>query len=257
MSDRDEDAVGLELGERVGPDVPEPDMGDLARIFLAADLVDDAVPDHLDLRMLEQAVLQDAFGAEVVAAMHQRHLRGEVGEEQRFLHRGVAAADHHDFLAAIEEAVAGRAGRDAKALEFFFRRHAEPARLRTGRENHAVGEIDVAGVAGEPERPMRELELVDEIGDDLRSDMDRLLLHLLHQPGALDDVGEARVVFHVGGDGELPARLDALDQDRLQHRARGVDGRRIARRAGTDDDDLGVDWGRHGCLTCRVGSAPA
>ena len=34
-------------------------------------------------------------------------------------------------------------------------------------------------------------------------------LHLLHQPGALDDVGEARIVLDVGGDGQLAAGLDA------------------------------------------------
>ena len=47
-------------------------------------------------------------------------LDGEVGEEQRFLDRGVAAADHQHFLAAIEEAVAGGAGGDAEALELLF-----------------------------------------------------------------------------------------------------------------------------------------
>ena len=67
-----------------------------------------------------------------------------------------------------------------------------------------------------------------------------LLLHLLHQPGALDDVGEAGIVLHIGGDGELAAGLDALDQDRLQHGAGGIDRGRIAGRAGADDDDLGV-----------------
>ena len=175
-------------------------------------------------------------------------MRGEIGQKQRFLDRGIAAADHDDFLAAIEEAVAGRAGRDAETLELLFRRHAEPARLRAGGKDHGFGEIDVAGIAGEPERPLRELEFGDEIGDDPGADMGSLLLHLLHQPGALDDVGEAGIVFHVGGDGELPAGLDALDQDRLQHRPRGIDRRGVTGRAGTDDDDLGVDGRRHGTI---------
>ncbi len=196
--------------------------------------------------MLEQPLLQDALGAEMIAAMHDGHLRGEVGQEQRFLDRGVAAADHDDFLAAVEEAVAGRAGRDAKALEFFFRRRAEPARLRAGGEDHGFGEIDVAAVAGQPERPLREVELGDEIGDDLGADMGGLLFHLLHQPRTLDHVGEARIVLDVGGDGELAAGLDALDQDRFQHRARRVDRGGVTGRAGTDDDDLGVNGGGHG-----------
>src|SRR5450759_5704864 len=122
-------------------------MGDLARILRAADFVDGAVPDHPDLGMLEQANLQDALGAEMIAAMHNGHLRGEVGEKQRFLDRGVAAADHDDLLAAIEKSVAGRAGRHAKALEFLFRWRAEPARLRAGGKNDGFREIDVAAVA--------------------------------------------------------------------------------------------------------------
>jgi len=88
------------------------------------------------------------------AAMHEGHMRREIGEKHRFLDRGVAAADHDDFLAAIEESVAGGAGRHANALEFFFRRRAEPARLRAGGENDGFGEIDVAAVAGQAERPL-------------------------------------------------------------------------------------------------------
>src|SRR5262249_41663608 len=71
-------------------------------------------------------------------------------------------------------------------------------------------------------------------------DMLGLLLHLLHQPGALDDVGEARIILHVGGDGELAAGLDALNQDRLEHGAGSVNRSGISRRPGADDDDLGA-----------------
>ena len=195
--------------------------------------------------MPEQALLQDALGAEMVAAMHDRHGRSKVGQEQRLLDRGVAAADHDDLLAAIEEPVAGRAGRDSEPLEFLFRRHAEPARLGAGGEDHRLGEIDIARIAGQPERLLREFEPGDEVGDDLGADMGGLLFHLLHQPRALDDVGKSRIVFHVGGDGELTAGLDALNQHGFEHRARRIDRRGVTRRAGADDDDLGVDGGRH------------
>ena len=80
----------------------------------------------------------------------------------------------------------------------------------------------------------------------LGADMLGLLLHLLHQPGALDDVGKARIVLDVGGDGELAAGLDALDQDRLEHGARGIDRGGVAGRAGADDHDFGVGSFGHG-----------
>jgi len=217
MADGDEDAVGGNFRQRAGLDVLQAHAGDFRRIFRAEDFIDRAVPDHVDLGMLEQALLQDALGAEAVAAVNHGHAIGEVGEEQRFLDRGVAAADHHNLLAAIEEAVAGRASGDAEALEGFLRRQAEPARLRAGGEDHGVGEIDVAGIAGEAERALRQIELDDEIVDDARADMRGLLLHLLHQPRALDHIGEAGIVFDIGGDGQLAAGLDSLNQDRLKH----------------------------------------
>jgi hypothetical protein len=125
--------------------------------------------------------------------------------------------------------------------------------LRAGRQNDGFGEVDVAAVAGQAERPLRELGLDDEIGDDFGADMGGLLLHLLHQPRALDHVGKTRIVFDVGGDGELAAGLDALDQDRFEHRAGGIDRGGVTGRAGTDDDDLGMDRGRHGQIALLRG----
>jgi hypothetical protein len=84
--------------------------------------------------------------------------------------------------------------------------------------------------------------------------MGRLLFHLLHQPGTLDDVGKTRIVLDVGGDGELAAGLDTLDQHRFEHCAGGVDRRGVAGRAGADDDDLGVDGGRHRGRSVSEGS---
>src|SRR5271169_2403236 len=146
-------------------------MADLGRVFATADLVDRAVPNHPDLGILEQAVLQNAFGAEMIATMHDGHLRGEVGEEQGFLDRRVATTDDDDFLAAVEEAIAGGASGDAETLEFLLRRQAKPARLRSRGEDDGFGEIDVPAVAGEAERSLEKLEPGDEIGDDLRADM--------------------------------------------------------------------------------------
>src|SRR5579872_2978227 len=48
MANRDEDAVGGEVAERAGLDVLQPDMGDAKRFFGAEDVLDRAVPDHLD-----------------------------------------------------------------------------------------------------------------------------------------------------------------------------------------------------------------
>src|SRR6201982_1106199 len=172
--------------------------------------------------------------------MHDRHAGSEIGEEQRLLDRGIAAADHQHLLAAIEEAVASGAGGNAVALEFLLGRQLQPTRLGAGRDDEAVCEVMVAGLALDPERPVGKIDLAHMIADELGPDVLGLLLHLLHQPGPLDDVCEAGVVLDVGRDGELATGLDALDQDRLQHGAGGIDRGRIARRPGPDDEELGA-----------------
>jgi hypothetical protein len=80
--------------------------------------------------------------------------------------------------------------------------------------------------------------------DDLRADVLGLGLHLLHQPGALDGLGEAGIVLDVRGDGQLAAGLQAGDDHRVQRGASGVDGGGPAGGAGTDDGDAdGAGWG--------------
>jgi hypothetical protein len=101
---------------------------------------DGHVPDHLDLGMGEQAVLQDLLGAELVTAVNHGDGLGEVGQEQGFLDGGVAAADHHDLLAAIEEAVAGGAGRDAEALILSLGGQAQPFGLGAGGDDDRLGQ---------------------------------------------------------------------------------------------------------------------
>ena len=222
-------------------DVAQDDAVDRGRHVGTGDVGELGIPAHLDLGVLEQPVLQDALGAEFVAAVDDGHLAREVGEEQRLLDGGVAAADHDHFLVAVEEAVAGGAGRDAEALELLLGRQAEPARLRAGRDDQRVGGVDRAAVAdaartGGGRSSTSAMMSLTMLG----ADMLGLRLHLLHQPGALDDVGKAGIVLDIGGDGELAAGLQALDDDRLEHGARGIDRRRVAGRARADDDDLGV-----------------
>jgi hypothetical protein len=73
---------------------------------------------------------------------------------------------------------------------------------------------------------------------ELGADMLGLGLHLLHQPGSLDDLGEAGIILDLGGDGELATRLQSGDQGRLQHGARRIDGGGAAGGTAAEDDDL-------------------
>src|SRR5690606_40765683 len=70
VADGDEDAVDGLLGDLAGDGVADLHALDGAWHVLAVDLLDLGVPDHLDLRVPEQAFLQDALGPELAAAVH-------------------------------------------------------------------------------------------------------------------------------------------------------------------------------------------
>ena len=80
-----------------------------------------------------------------------RDFAGEIGEEQRFLDGGVAAADDQHLLVAIEEAIAGGAGRNAEALEMLLRGQVQPLGLGAGADDQRIAGIDLAAIALEPD----------------------------------------------------------------------------------------------------------
>ena len=120
MADGDEGAFGVEPLDRAGLGVPQVDRDQPLGLAAGDELGDLAVPHHLDVGMGEQPVLEDLLGAQRIAAVDQGDVMAVVGHVERFLDRGVAAADHHHLLAAVEEAVAGRAGGDALALQMLL-----------------------------------------------------------------------------------------------------------------------------------------
>jgi len=65
-----------------------------------------------------------------------------------------------------------------------------------------------------------------------------LFLHVLNEFGALDAVWPAGEVFNHGGDGELTSGLVALEDQRLEVGARGINGRGEAGAAGAQNDGI-------------------
>src|SRR5690606_18049679 len=172
--------------------------------------------------------------------VNESHVVGVVGQVERFLDRGVAAADHRDFLAAVEEPVAGGAGGDALARKLLLSGNAKPLGLGAGGNHQRLADVHIAAVTDRAVGPaIGNIDFDDRVPDHLGADMLGLGLHLLHQPRALDHVAKAGIVFDVGGDRELSARLQALHDDRFHPRARAVDRGGVTRRAGADDEHLG------------------
>ena len=215
------------------------DQADAGDLLVAVDVGDLVVPDELDLRVGEGAVLHGGRGAQRVAAVHQVDLVGEPGEERGLFERGVAAADDRDLLLLEERAVAGGAPRDAVARQAGLVVEAELAVGGAGRVDDGEGLVHVAVADGDALDVAVELELGDVVVDDLGAEALGLLLHLHHQVGAHDALGEAGEVLDLGGLHQLAAELDgARDEQRLQVGARGVDRGGVARRTRSDDDDL-------------------
>src|SRR3546814_1223395 len=102
-----------------------------------------------------------------------------------------------------------------------------------------VADRDGGAVANEAERAARQIGLDDGVEHHLRADMLGLLLHLLHQPGSLDNVREARIIFHIGGDHQLPARLQPLHHERRHASAPAIDGGGQSCRPGPQDQPAG------------------
>ena len=206
------------------------------------------VPQHRDPLVGEQALLQDALGAQRVAAMDQGDVGRMVGQVQRLLDRGIAAADHRDLLAAIEESVAGRTGADALALQRLLAVEAQPLRLRAGRDHQHLALVHVAAVAGQAERAARHIDADDRVVHQARADVRGLRLHLVHQPRTLDDVAKAGIVLDIGRRHQLAAGLDALHDDRCHPGARAIDRGGQSGRAGTQDQHLRMVDGGHACF---------
>jgi hypothetical protein len=173
-------------------------------------------------------------------------LRRELGEEAALLHRRVAAADHEERPVAEHRqgTVAHRARRDALLPELALAGAGDVVPLRGGAGgDDERARLALAVLRGVAERPAREVDLHDRLGVDDRAEALRLRAHARDELGAVDALGEPGEVLDVGGGRELAAGRDAagheaLEQDRPEVGARGVDRGGVGGGAAPDDDDV-------------------
>ena len=103
VPDRDEDGSDVEVR---GLAVRGRTQSQPGHRGIAEDLLDDRIGHELDLVVRAGAVEHDRRCAELVAPVDDRDLARELGEEDRLLHRGVAAADDSHRDVAPEGGVA-------------------------------------------------------------------------------------------------------------------------------------------------------
>ncbi len=142
-----------------------------------------------------------------------------------------------DDLVAEERRVAGSAVRDAAALEPQLGVEPDLPGARAGGDDDAVGdELVLADV--DPERALGEVDARDVVREELCAEPLGLAAEVLHHHRAHDAVGVAGVVLDVGGDHQLSTPVEALDHERLEVGACGVQRRRVAGRPASDDDHV-------------------
>ena len=99
------------------------------------DFVNHGIPDRLDLRILEDATLENLRRTQLIAAVDEIHLVGIAREKIRFLGGRITATDYGDRVVPEEGAIADRAIRYALARVFELTRNAELHGGAAGRDD--------------------------------------------------------------------------------------------------------------------------
>jgi len=236
VADRDEQPIRRDLADLVRLEVSDSDTGELA-LLDAERFLDHDRRHELDLLVGAGAIEHDRRGAKLISAVENRDLRRELRQEDRLLHRRVAAADDHDLLVTVERGVADGAVGDAAAVKGALGFEIELPCGRAGGDDHALGAVLVLADP-DAKGALREVNARDVVGEELGPELLGLAPELAHQLWAHDALGEAGIVLDVARDHQLPAPLEALDDEWLEVRAGAVERGRIAGGTSADDDQL-------------------
>ena len=158
------------------------------------------------------------------------------GEEQPLLEPAVPAAEDEELgRALVERTVARRAEVDAGADQVVLALGAGPAVRRARRDQRGARVVVVAGRGLDVDLLAVVRTAVTETACSISTPY---RLRLLHDPvgelGAADAVGEPGVVVEPLGHARLTAEALAVDHQRLEVLARGVDRRREPGRTAAD-----------------------
>ena len=192
--------------------------------------------------------MQHPGGAQFVPPVDDGDGIADAGQVEAFVHRGVAAADHHHILAAKEVAVAHGAVGNAASAELVLAGDAQlVVRAAGGDYQRPRAEIPLRGT--------HQLAVVVQVlhrfnlGElHFGAEALRLLVHLVGQRLALHALPEAGVVLNLVGNQQLPAGADAFNHQRGKHGAGGVQAGRQTGGAGAENHHIVVFCHRNGFL---------
>src|SRR5262245_29471088 len=136
MSDGNEDSLQLLLGNGVVLYVLY--FHGRHAAIVAYDLLEHVIPQDVRLagnHLFLELVHENSFGPELVAAMHDGHVLGDVREIKRFLDGRIPAADYRDVLLFVEKTVTRGATGYAASHEFLFGRQPQVHCRGAGRDD--------------------------------------------------------------------------------------------------------------------------
>ncbi len=238
MADKDEDPVDRQLASLAAPRVAQRDRGDLP-VLVAADLLDDRIPDRPDLLVRQRALLQDLRGTEFVAAVDQVDRARVPGGEQRLFDRRVAATDDGDHLVLEEGRVAGRAVRDSAAGHRLLPRYAQLHRVGAAGDNRRLRAHFAVDGRQNVVRPIPAQPLNAAIHR-LHPELLGLAVHVDGKVWALHAVSEAGIILDQSRDRDLPSEHPALPENGAPARARRVEAGGETSRPPANDRDVDI-----------------
>src|SRR5262249_29834844 len=151
-------------------------------------------PEHFDLGVGEEALLQDFRGSKLVAPVDDVHLLGVAREIVRLLDGGVAPADDRDRLALEERTVAHRAIRHAPAGILELAGNAELGRSAPGCKDYGRSLVHESRGRGYLEDAVvPAMDGLDVFLAQVGAELEGMISHLGRQL-ATEDVVEAGIV---------------------------------------------------------------
>ena len=161
-----------------------------------------------------KTIYHDFFSAILVAAVDHVNLGGDTGKIDGLFNCGVAAADDGNFLVAVEETVAGCAGGNAFALEFFFTGKTEILSAGAGSNNQSVASV-VAVVADQTDRFFVQMSFGNFIENDSCFKTLSMFEHALHKFRTHHAFGVAGPVVDFSRCCQLTALLHTCNESRF------------------------------------------
>ena len=180
-------------------------------------------------------MLHGFAGTQVVLAHDEIDLAGQMAQVVGLLTGGVAATHDGNDLLAVEETVAGRAGRNALSCILRLVGQAQVFGGGTGSDDDGIGRHLLAAVKRHQERALAHVDARHEARFHLGTQVDCLLAHVVHELEAVNALGESREILNGGRLRQLSTHLQPLDEQAVDGRAYQVYRCGISGRAGPDN----------------------